>query len=239
MSKQKIEFGFDKDAVWNKVAGRLSVFMDTDCWIDMADEANATACRVRDKLRDLVATGRVFCPLSWGILEELFKQSGESLQRTASLMEELSLNAIFVMRTELYQWELSRSVCRLRRKPADNSLNGLFPPPAAFVGSPCLVWNADVPLIQEEQENAKAYMKYNLSKIGVVELAEKMGGSKLDETPPGLFGGCEAGEGEVQGQQEKTVFGGSRQLFLHVHYAVAAQVSATGDGILVGEVWST
>src|SRR5215510_8746396 len=93
MSTQKIELDFDKEAVWNKVAGRLSVFMDTNCWIDMADEANDIACRVRDKLRDLVASGRVFCPLSWGILEELFKQSGVSLQRTASLMEELSLNA--------------------------------------------------------------------------------------------------------------------------------------------------
>ena len=51
MSTQKIELGFDKEAVWNTVAGRISVFMDTNCWIDMADEANDTACRVRDKLR--------------------------------------------------------------------------------------------------------------------------------------------------------------------------------------------
>jgi hypothetical protein len=204
MKTQKIELGFDKDAVWNKVAGRLSVFMDTNCWIDMADETNDTACRVRDKLRDLVASGGVFCPLSWGILEELFKQSGESLQRTASLMEELSLNAIFVMRTELYQWELSRSVRRFRGEPADDSLKGLFVPPAAFVGlGPCLVWNADVPLSPEAQENAQAYVKYNLLKIGVVELAEKMGGSKLDETPPAYSEAAKKVKEKFKGNKKK------------------------------------
>ncbi len=103
MSTQKIEFGFDKDAVWRRVNGRISVFLDMMCWIEMRDGANETACRVRDRLKALVASGHVFCPLSWGILEELFKQSGERLKITSRLMEELSLNAIFVMRKELYQ----------------------------------------------------------------------------------------------------------------------------------------
>ena len=50
-------------------------------------------------------------------------------------MEELSLNAIFVNRTELYQWELSRSIRRTLRERVEDSLDGLFAPPAAFVGS--------------------------------------------------------------------------------------------------------
>jgi len=204
MSTQKIEFGFDKEAVWNKVAGRLSVFMDTNCWIDMADETNDTACRVRDKLSDLVASGRMFCPLSWGILEELFKQSGASLKRTASLMEELSLNAIFVMRRELYQWELSRSIGRLLGEPTHDSLEGLFVPPAAFVGStPHLVWNAGVPLSPEAQENAKAYMKYNLSKIGIIELAEKMSGAKLNVTPPAYSDAAKKVKEKFKGDKKK------------------------------------
>jgi len=204
MSTQKIEFGFDKEAVWNKVAGRLSVFMDTNCWIDMADEANDTACRVSDKLRNLVASGRVFCPLSWGILEELYKQSGASLKRTASLMEELSLNAIFVMRRELFQWELTRSMGRFRGESAHDSLKGIFVPPPAFVGStPRLLWNVSVPLSQEAQENAKTYMKYNLSKIGVIELAEKMGGSKLNETPPSYSDAAKKVKEKFKGNKKK------------------------------------
>jgi hypothetical protein len=173
----------------------------------MADETNENACRVRDKPKALVASGHVFCPLSWGILHELFKQSGESLKMTSSLMEELSLNAIFVMRDELYRWELSRSVRRLRGGLADDSLNGLFAPPAAFVGSgPCLVLNTDVPLSPETQAHAKSYMKYNLSKIGVVELAERMGGSELEETPPAYS--------EVAKKVKEKFKGNKRKLFL-------------------------
>jgi len=63
MIRQKIDLSFDKDSSWAKVRGRLSVFLDTNCWIDMADEADETACWVRDKLKALVASGRVFCPL--------------------------------------------------------------------------------------------------------------------------------------------------------------------------------
>src|SRR6266545_6408785 len=131
MNGQTIEFGFDKEAVWSRVSGRLCVFLDSNGWIQMADEADEVACRVRDRLKALVASRRVFCPLSWGVLEELFKQSGDSLGRTARLMEELSLNAIFVMRTELYQWEFSRSVRRVRDDRVDESLIGLFAPAAA------------------------------------------------------------------------------------------------------------
>lgn len=187
MSTQAIQFGYDMDSVWNRVNGRLSVFLDTNCWINMADGKTEVSVRVREKLRELVASGRVFCPLSWGILEELFEQSGASLPRTASLMEELSLNAIFINREELYAWELSRSVRRFLGQPADDSLNGLFAPPAAFVGSGPRV-SFDLPegisISLEAKTHAQAFMKRELSKIGVVELAKLMGGRKMDRTPP-------------------------------------------------------
>ncbi len=185
MTTQMIKFGFDTEAVWNRISGRLSVFMDTNCWIEMADAKNPTACRVRDRLKTLVAAGRVFCPLSWGIIEELFKQSGPSLRRTASLMEELSLNAIFIIRKELYSWELSRSVRRFCGQPVDESQNGLFVLPAAFVGSmPCVTFAPGFTLSPAAVASAQAYMMRNLSKIGVLELANLMGARQLNETPP-------------------------------------------------------
>ncbi len=205
MSTQKIQLSFDKDAVWAKVRGRISVFLDTNCWIDMADEANETACRVRDRLKALVAAGRVFCPLSWGILEELFKQSGESLKITASLMEELSLNAIFVMRTELFQWEFLRSVRRFHGDSSADSLSGLFAPPFAFVGSgPCIAWNSADRLDPATQESVETYMKYNLSKIGVVELAERaeaMGVLELEEKFPAYSESAKKMKDEFKGNK--------------------------------------
>jgi hypothetical protein len=153
----------------------------------MADEADQTACRVRDRLKELVESARVFCPLSWGLIEELFLQSGESLLRTAELMEELSLNAIYVMRKELYRWELDRSIQRFRGEATANSLDGLYAPPAAFVGSAPAVtfnWPEGVSIDPEVLASAKMFMMENLSKIGIVELARLMGGTGTHATPP-------------------------------------------------------
>ncbi len=209
MGKQSIQFGYDKDAVWQRVSGRLSVFLDTNCWINMADGKNEAPVRVREKLKKLVASGRVFCPLSWGTLEELFDQSGPSLPRTASLMEELSLNAVFSNREELYAWELSRSVRRFLGCLADESLNGLFVPPTAFVGSGPRV-SFELPegasLTAEAQAHAQSFMKRELSKIGVLELAEKMGGRRMDRTPPAYS--------EVAKKAREVINGNKNKLFV-------------------------
>jgi hypothetical protein len=100
LAKQTIQFDFDTELVWNRVRSRYCVFLDTNAWIHMSDNVDETASRVRATRQAMVASGKLFCPVSWGSLEELFLQAGESLQRTATLMEELSLNACFIMRTE-------------------------------------------------------------------------------------------------------------------------------------------
>ncbi len=187
MGKQTIHFGFDKEAVMKRVSSRRSVFLDTNCWIQMADEADETSRRVRGRLKGLVASGQVFCPLSWGLIEELFMQSGESLCRTAELMEELSLNAIYVMRAELYRWELDRSIRCLYGETNGESLDGLYATPAAFVGwRPCVTFDypEGVFISPEAETSAKAFTMENLSKIGIVELARMTGGMHHDRTPP-------------------------------------------------------
>ena len=204
MSTQNIEFSFDRDAAWSKVAGRRSVFLDTNCWIDMADEANDTACRVRDRLTELVSSGRLFCPLSWGLLEELFKQSGESLDRTARLMEELSLNIIYVMRTEVYEWEVARSVQRACGEPVSELLNGLFAPVAAFVGSRFSIkWSADIPMAEEAQDRAKSCMKRELGEISLTELVKLAGGSVKERQPPAYSQAAKRARDICRGNKQK------------------------------------
>jgi hypothetical protein len=203
MAKQRIQFGFDTDAVWQRVKDRLSIFLDSNCWIAMADEAGPVACRIRSRLQSLVRSGQVFCPLSWGVLEELFKQSGPSLAITAGLMEELSLNAVFVMRTELYAWELERSMRRLNGIP-DPSLQGLFVPPAAFAGSaPAVSFDLNVPISEVAAKSAQSFMRQNLSKIGVKELASKLGGRKLEETPPAYSSAAKNAMDRFKGNKAK------------------------------------
>jgi hypothetical protein len=204
MNTQRIELGVDKDAAWSKVAGRRSVFLDTNCWIEMADEANDVACRVRDRLRELVSSGRIFCPLSWGLLEELFNQTGESLKRTARLMEELSMNVTYVMRTEVYEWEVARSVQRAYGKPVAESLSGLFAPVAAFAGSRfSLEWFADASLDQEARDYAKASVKRELGKISATELVRLVGESLKEEKPPAYAQAAKTARDIFKGDRQK------------------------------------
>ncbi|HYH67621.1 MAG TPA: hypothetical protein VD866_23185 [Urbifossiella sp.] len=184
---QAIQFGFDTDAVWDRIRGRRSVFLDSNGWIDLADGKKETPVRVRESLRAQVAAGRVFCPLSWGTVEELLDQSGPSLPRTAALMEELSLNAVFLQREELFAWELTRAMRRFFGGQPEDSLNGLFVPPAAFVGS-ALGISIELPdgvsIGHEAQAHARAFMKRELSSIGIASLAQDLGGSKMARSSP-------------------------------------------------------
>src|SRR5437773_935282 len=88
---------FDKASAWSKVKDKITIFLDTNGWIEMRDDKCPIAGRVRERLKNLVSEGRVICPLSWGLIEELFKQSHDSRKRTARLMEELTLNVAYYL----------------------------------------------------------------------------------------------------------------------------------------------
>jgi len=129
-------------------------------------------------------------------------------------MEELSLNAIFVMRTELYEWELSRSMDRLCGGVAHDSLQGLFAPPAAFLGSTFQpIVDADFCLGPETQEKGEVHMKDKLAKIGVVELAEKVGEAKLNETPPAYSVAAKKVREEFKGDKKKLFLAEASECF--------------------------
>jgi len=121
-------------------------------------------------------------------------------------MEELSLNSVFLMREELFAWELSRSVNRVLGQPTDDTLDGLFAPPTAFVGSrPCVSFELPdgVSLGAEVVAHAKAFMMEKLSSVGVVKLAEQMGGSRVDRTPPAYSEAAKKAKEMFKGNKKK------------------------------------
>jgi hypothetical protein len=207
MAKQTIQFNFDTESVWNRIRCRRCIFLDTNGWIHMGDGVDDTALRVRDKLRAAVAVGKVFCPVAWGTLEELFLQAGESLLRTAALMEELSLNACFIMRTEVYQWEFAKSLGRCLGAPVENSLKGLFTNPAAFVGSrPCVTFDIldDQPIRPDAVANAQAYFQREMASIGIVELTRRMtGGPRPPKTSPAYSESAKKAKEQLKGDRNK------------------------------------
>jgi hypothetical protein len=175
VATKKLQLGFDNESAWNKVKDRLSVFMDMNCWINMRDEKCPVAVAVSDRLKDLVLGGQVVCPLSWGLIEELFTQSPGLRQRTARLMEELSLNVTYVMRREAFDWEIARSIRRLAGEKVDDSLNGLFAPVAAFSGSQFAVeFPEDYPIETVDQELVRAIAKQELGMIGLAQLVDTL-----------------------------------------------------------------
>jgi hypothetical protein len=186
MAKETIQFEFDIESVWNRIRNRRCVFLDTNAWIHMSDEVDNTARRVRDDLRARVAVGTVFCPVSWGTLEELFLQAGDSLPRTAALMEELSLNACFIMRSELFQWEFARSLGRCLGASDYDSLKGIFTSPAAFTSSrPCITFDLPADQIAPAIANAQAEFQKEMALIGIAELTRRVDdGTRIDGTPP-------------------------------------------------------
>jgi hypothetical protein len=131
-----IACSFDKEAVWNKVVNRQSVVLDMNAWINLADEKTSDCARVKAILEEGVSRGLIFCPLSFGIISELYKQEEDSCLRVGSLMEKLSLNVSYVNREEVFSWEVERCVRRLAGVgPIDLSLSGLYAPVIAYLGT--------------------------------------------------------------------------------------------------------
>lgn len=237
MVKQAIQFEFDTESVWNRVHSRHCVFLDTNAWIQMSAEVDESAGRVRDTLQATVAGGLVFCPVSWGTLEELFLQAGESLSRTATLMEELSLNACFVMRTEVYQWEFARSVGRCLGAPVDDSLRGLFTNPAAFTGTrPCVTFELPDHQIlgPEAVANAQAEFQREMASIGIAELTKRMAvGLRIGETPPAYSEAAKKAKVTFKGNRNKLFVAEAENCFImYIRPLLGPRLSPTTTDVL-------
>jgi hypothetical protein len=236
MTKQTIQFEFDMESVWNRIRDRRCVFLDTNAWIEMADEVDNTARRVRDDLRMRVAVGTVFCPVSWGTLEELFLQAGNSLPRTAALMEELSLNACFIVRSELFQWEFARSLGRCLGASVDDSLKGLFTNPAAFTGSrPCITFDlpADQILDAAAIANAQAEFQKEMASIGIAELTRRMAdGTRIDGTPPAYSDAAKKAKELYKGNRNKLFAAEAENcIIMHIRPLLGPRISTTNTDV--------
>jgi hypothetical protein len=102
----------------------------------MRDDTCPDATRLKGTLRKLVSDGAIFCPLSFGLIEELYKQTEDSRLRTGALMDELSLNVSYASRDKIFAWEVERAVLKLANAgPIDLSMYGLYVPVMAYLTS--------------------------------------------------------------------------------------------------------
>jgi hypothetical protein len=136
MAPKIVSCTFDKEAVWRKVRDRKPVVLDMNCWINMGDDKFPGARRVKDTLRKLVRDGLIFCPLSFGLIDEHYKQAEDSRLRVGALMDELSLNVSYASREEIFAWEVEQAVHRLADAgPIDLSTYELYVPVLGYLNS--------------------------------------------------------------------------------------------------------
>jgi hypothetical protein len=181
MTERTISCTFDKDAVWRKVRNRKPVVLDMNCWINMGDDRSSLATRTKDSLRKLVSDGLIFCPLSLGLILELYKQGNDSRLRTGELMEELSLNVSYASRDEIFAWEVEQAVRRLvDAGPIDLSLSELYVPVLAYLASQFrLGFSEGFP--SEHVDDFVRKAKERLETLSLTEMLKMRTGRKGDE----------------------------------------------------------
>jgi hypothetical protein len=136
MIAKTVSCTFDKEAVWTKARHRKPVVLDMNCWINMGDDKCPLSTRIKGTLRKLVSDGTIFCPLSFGLICELYMQAEDSRLRVGTLMEELSLNVSYASREEIFAWEVERAVRRLADAgPIDLSTYEIYVPVLAYLTS--------------------------------------------------------------------------------------------------------
>jgi hypothetical protein len=119
-----------------KSRNRLSVLLDMNVWIDLAEGKTPQSSRLKEKLRWLVKSGKLFCPLVPTTIWELYRQSYDSAVGVAALMEELSLGLSFAPTEEIYRHEVDAAFEKIYTgaKPGVTHAK-LYVPVMAFISS--------------------------------------------------------------------------------------------------------
>jgi hypothetical protein len=169
-------FKFSDDTLHEKVDGRVSIPLDMNAWIHIAEDVSDEATRVKALLRDLVAQGKVFCPLNFSNITELFKQNYESALRVGTVMEELSLNISFAVGREIYRKEIKSFLNSLvTGKKAGLSKEDIFVPVIAFVESQgSLNFPEGFPASEDKREEFTREMARQASAMKLTDILHKL-----------------------------------------------------------------
>ena len=102
--KEPIHIG--PECLNSSISSRTLLFLDTNIWIDLAEQNTEDSRKCLSQLREAVASGRLLCPLAWPLILELYKQSHDSALRVAKIMDDLSLSTTFISDNEVLMLEV-------------------------------------------------------------------------------------------------------------------------------------
>jgi hypothetical protein len=113
---EKFNFNITNSHLIEKIEGRKALFLDSNIWINIADENSSLASKIKNRLIKLVEKGVVFCPISMPIISELYKQNFESAYQGGKLMEKLSLNLCYKHNNEVFRNEVINFIKSIFKK---------------------------------------------------------------------------------------------------------------------------
>lgn len=159
------------------ISRRKSLLLDICVWIAISDDKCKESRNLRNRLRKLVNSEKIFAPLSPPTLWELRKQRGQSFMDCAALMEELSLNITFRSTEQIFENEITNFLNYI--------LKGDFHPlPAISIYGPLQSYlsdkigitpSSDVP--PDEQRRQLIHIFGLLERMGVSEYVRLTGGN--------------------------------------------------------------
>lgn len=101
MSTCREQITLGPDALAPELSSRTLLFLDTNIWIDLANQATTEAKECFQVLREAVAAGRLLCPLNASLIWELYKEHYASALAVAAVMDDLSLSTTFASTDEV------------------------------------------------------------------------------------------------------------------------------------------
>jgi hypothetical protein len=172
--KRNITISLRDPEIQKKIDGRATVLLDTNIWIDLAEAKTAQTSRLQDKLRELVGSSKLFCPLSASMIWELYRQTYSSALRVATLMEELSLNIAFAPSEEIFVSEVQAALEEVwSGASAELGAVALFVPFFAHISSLAELQFPESFRFGDPQKFAE-FVRRECRAIGVVELCTMM-----------------------------------------------------------------
>lgn len=162
----------NRSAVRARINNRKSIFLDTNIWIDLRDERGSEARNVKDLLTRLVNEEKIFCPLSFALISELFKQTHESAITTAGLMDNLSLNTCFARNKEVYHKEIDDFVTSyIEKKSPGLPREDVYVPVIAYLSSDTgLTFPEGFPATEDEKADFAEELTKKLVGLKVTDL---------------------------------------------------------------------
>ena len=157
---------------YNLIRNREAVYLDTNIWINIAEPHNECDEHLKFILMQLVNDKKIFCPLSFAIITELFKQKYDSMVKSSSLMDKLSIGFSYRMLKDLRDNEIEHFGNAFEKPFVKMATEKIYVPVLAYLSSrgylkfPTEINNLNVERLIED-------FNYHLSQVTLTELIKE------------------------------------------------------------------